>query len=301
MSLLASASGRADVSLEESQKFCADLTRAQARNFYYGLKLLPERKRQAMFALYAYMRLVDDIADGEDGHTVQQRLEALGAWNESTTTALAGGAPQDGHLVWPAFCAMVSEDKVPPGVFHDAIAGQRHDLEATPINTFADLREYCFRVAGVVGVASIYIWGFEGGAETERLAVDRGIAFQLTNILRDLREDAARGRTYIPADELRAAGISESQLRSGHSTAEFIQLMQQQIARASSYYRSSRALESRISADSRPTLTAMTQIYQGLLHKMEADPGRVLNQRVSLSTLAKIRIAWRATLSRSRD
>jgi phytoene synthase len=298
MSLATAASGRASVSLAESREYCASLTKTEARNFYYGLKLLPDAKRSAMFALYAYMRLIDDVADGQNGQTVQQRFEALENWSENTQTALAGSQPSDGHLIWPAFEEMVRRHNVPHSLFLEAIAGQRQDLESPIFPTFEALREYCYRVAGVVGLASIYVWGFEGGAATESLAIDRGIAFQLTNVLRDLREDAARGRIYLPRNELESAGVSEAQLRGGKVTAEFLQLMRGQIARAQEYYDRSAPLEERISVDCRPTLVAMTEIYHGLLQKIAGDPGRVLLERVSLSPLTKIRIAWRATRSK---
>jgi phytoene synthase len=298
MSLITTASGRAGISIDESREYCAALTKREARNFYYGLKLLPQGKRSAMFALYAYMRLVDDIADGQEGVNLANRSEALDAWSEATQTALSGGRPNDGHLLWPAFAEMVNQHGVPHHVFQDVIAGQRQDLESPVFHTFEELKEYCYRVAGVVGIASIYIWGFNGGPETESLAIDRGVAFQLTNILRDLREDADRGRVYLPRNELRTAGVTEEQLHSATAGDGFGGLMCQQISRASSFYERSSSLETRISADCRPTLMAMTQIYHGILQKMSADPVRVLRQRVSLSPMAKFRIAWRATRSR---
>ncbi len=284
--------------LHKSREYCAQLTKSEARNFYYGLKLLPEAKRAAMFALYAYMRLVDDIADDEDGRRPNDRAEALDAWDQATRAVIAGQSPGDHHPLWPAFAEMVERYSVPPRVFHEVIAGQRQDLVNQPFETFEQLREYCYRVAGVVGIASIYIWGFEGGEQTEALAIDRGVAFQLTNILRDLREDSARGRTYLPGQELRAAGITPDELRDTPNHQAFVPFMRQQIARAQSFYESSAPLDARIDADSRPTLTAMTQIYHGLLEKMSLDPQRVLHQRISLSTLAKVRIAWRAARAR---
>jgi len=292
------APGLPGASLAESRDYCAALTKREARNFYYGLKLLPQRKRGAMFALYAYMRLVDDIADGQDGQSLSQRSQALDAWNEATQSALAGQTPRDGHPVWPAFAGMVHEHNVPHHVFQDVIAGQRQDLQSPVFQTFEDLRGYCYRVAGVVGIASIYIWGFQGGAETESIAIDRGIAFQLTNVLRDLREDCDRGRFYIPRDELQAAGVGEDQLRSAVASNGFEPMMRTQIARARDFYQRSAALESLISADCRPTLAAMTDIYHGILEKMAADPACVLRQRISLSAMTKLRIAWRASRSR---
>jgi 15-cis-phytoene synthase len=298
MSLATSAAASTGVSLAQSRQYCAALTKREAKNFYYGLKLLPRPKRNAMFALYAYMRLVDDIADGQDGQNISQRLNSLDAWNDATQSALSTGNSPDGHQLWPAFIEMVRTHSVPHRVFSDVIAGQRHDLESPIIETFDQLREYCYRVAGVVGIASIFIWGFEGGAQTESLAINRGIAFQLTNILRDLREDAALGRIYIPRAELKAAGIDEQSLRSGESNGEFRRMMQDQINRAQDFYNRSAPLDSLISPDCRPTLTAMTQIYHGILEKISDDPDRVLHQRVSLSAIEKFRIAWRAARAR---
>ena len=154
---------------------------------------------------------------------------------------------------------MVREYRMPRHIFDDVIAGQRQDLQPEPFDTFAQLHAYCYRVAGVVGLASIYIWGFEGGAETEALAIDRGVAFQLTNILRDLREDAARGRTYLPAEELTRFGATEADLRTRDASRSFMDLMRFQIDRAETYYAKSAPLEECIQADSRPTLVAMTR------------------------------------------
>jgi phytoene synthase len=183
---------------------------------------------------------------------------------------------------------------MPAYVLDEVIAGQQQDLRGDVIDTFEQLHEYCYRVAGVVGVASIYVWGFTGGAATEKLAVERGVAFQLTNVLRDLREDAARGRIYLPRNELAAAGVNESDITGGIASDNFDKMMRMQIDRAEKYYRDSAPLESFISADCRPTLAAMTEIYHGLLGKIAKDPRRVLHERVSLSLLAKLRIGWRA-------
>jgi phytoene synthase len=286
------------VSLADSRAFCEQLTRTQARNFYYGLKLLPEPKRSDMFALYAYMRLIDDIADEEDGRDAAQRSEDLEAWGVVTRAVLNGDthfAAEAGHEIWPAFADMAARNRLPADLFDDVIAGQLQDLHPTAFETFAQLHEYCYRVAGTVGLASIYVWGFDGGDATRQLAIDRGVAFQLTNILRDLREDAARGRIYLPLEDLRAHGVCESDIRSARCTDAFLKLMQQQIDRAESYYERSSELEFHIASDSRPTLAAMTQIYHRLLRKLAQEPQRVLRERVSLSIFTKLMIGWRAS------
>jgi phytoene synthase len=295
-------------SLEQSRGYCEQLTRTYARNFYYGLRLLPQQKRASMYALYAWMRLVDDIADHEDGRTLDQRGQELELWRTQTHAALDGDAPRsargftpetlrDSVLLWPAFQDMAARHGVPRKIFDDVIAGQVQDLAPIAFHSFDQLHEYCYRVAGVVGLASIYVWGFHGGAETEELAVHRGLAFQLTNILRDLKEDAARGRYYLPLDET-AGAVTLDRLRTGDVNGQFVDMMRAQIARAEDYYRRSAPLEERIDADSRPTLVAMTEIYHSLLRKIARRPTRVLRHRVSLSVFAKLRIGYKALRQR---
>jgi 15-cis-phytoene synthase len=278
--------------LEHSRRYCQCLARRQARNFYYGLRLLPPEKRSAMYALYAYMRLVDDIADAEDGRGHDQRLAELEQWRQQTHDVLAGKTPsQNGHPVWRALSDAVARHHIPALVFDEVIAGQRQDLEPLAFETWKELHQYCYRVAGVVGLACIHVWGFEGGARTEAMALDRGVAFQLTNILRDLREDSARGRCYLPRQELAALHVDGREPEHG---AAFRGMMEMQIERAESYYRASAGLEDLISADSRPTLVAMTAIYHGILDKIAKQPESVLDGKVSLSLPSKLIIGWRS-------
>jgi len=281
--------------LARSRAYCEQLTRTKARNFYYGLKLLPEAKRAAMFAIYAYMRLVDDIADEEDGRSLERRIADLESWRLQTHAVLNGQTADDGQELWPAFSEVVHRCQLPHRLFDDVIEGQKQDLNFKPFQNFEELFAYCYRVAGVVGLASIYIWGFEGGDDTEFLAVQRGVAFQLTNILRDLREDAFKGRIYLPKEELAAMHVREEDLRQGNGGHHFLELMRFQISRAEAFYEKSAGLEQRIAADSRPTLVAMTEIYRGLLKKVAYEPERVLRERVSLSLFSKLRIGWRAS------
>jgi 15-cis-phytoene synthase len=286
--------------LEKSRAYCRDLTKREAKNFYYGLKLLPEPKRSAMYALYAYMRLVDDIADDDaNERTLAQRKGDLDQWETLTHQTIAAGGEAEspkGHILWPAFGDMVRRYKVPAKLFDDMIAGQRQDLEPVRIQHFDELHAYCYRVASVVGLASLYIWGFEGGEETLKLSADRGIAFQLTNVLRDLREDAAppRGRCYLPQDELAKFGVTEQALAKGEMSPAMVEFLRFQVERAESFYQRSAPLEGKIRADSRPTLVAMTGIYHGILRKIADDPSRVMKERVRLSTLSKVMIGWRA-------
>jgi phytoene synthase len=242
------------------------------------------------------MRLVDDIADDtSNGRTVEQRRRDLDQWQSHTRAALAGEPPKD-HILWPAFAELIAAYHIPAELFDDMIEGQRQDLEPAPFATFKQLYDYCYRVASVVGLASIYVWGFTEGAAgeptTRELAIDRGVAFQLTNILRDFREDLQRGRLYFPAEDFARFGISAENL--SPKSPQLAAFLAFQAERAAEYYGRSGALAGRISADSRPTLSAMTDIYHGILKKIAARPTVVLAKRVRLSAWAKFLIAWRA-------
>lgn len=285
-------SSASTVSLQASRQYCRQITKQQARNFYYGLALLAEPKKSALFALYAWMRRVDDLADDEDGRTPGQRQGDLDRFQTATHAVFAGNVPdeQPGEL-WPAFADMVRTYELPADIFDDAIAGHRQDIAGSTFNRFDELREYCYRVAGTVGLASVYIWGFKGGEAARQMAVDRGIALQLTNILRDLNEDAARGRVYLSADDLGRFDLKAEDILVRRATPAFEQLMRFEIERAQDFFERSQPLEQLISPECRPTFNAMSEIYHRLLEKISADPMRVLHERVSLSAGSKIMIA----------
>ncbi|MBS0195781.1 MAG: phytoene/squalene synthase family protein [Planctomycetes bacterium] len=281
-----------------SRSYCERTTREAAKNFYYGLRLLPEPKRSSMYALYSFMRVIDDIVDEEAGRPKEHREADLHRMRAATQAALATGVCPDDRPFWPAFLDMVRRHEVPHRIFEDAIDGQARDLSTAPFADFPALEHYCYLVAGTVGLASVYVFGFTGGQDVEALAIKRGLAFQLTNILRDLREDAGRGRVYLPENEIRAAGLTAADLTGANQSPALIEFLHAQSRRAESFYEQSAPLESHIEPDARPTLRAMTDIYHGILDQIRANPARVLRERVSLSLLAKLRIGWRAARSR---
>jgi phytoene synthase len=283
----------ADLAL--SHTYCLHLTRQAARNFYHGLKLLPLPKRQAMFAVYAWMRLVDDIADDVDQRTPAQRRTELSAWRAATAQVYTGQTHGLDHPVWPAFASAVREYGIPEHIFADMIAGQIQDLDYQPFATFKEVHHYCYRVASTAGLASVYVWGFSGGEATLQLAIDRGIAFQLTNILRDLREDAQRGRIYIPMNELEKYSVHPEAFATTTAPWNVRSLLNYQVDRAMDYFRRSEGLEARVSPDCRPALLAMTMIYFGVLKRIRRDPAAVLTKRVRLPLLQKLWIAYRST------
>ena len=277
------------VDLESSREHCRRVAKRQAKNFYYGMKLVPEPKRSAMYTLYAWMRRADDLAD-EPGD-LNRKLDSLRSFREQTHRAFDGTSPE-GEL-WPAFRELVSRYPIPRSYFDAMIDGQVQDQEQTRYPTFEQLRDYCYKVASVVGLACIEIWGYEGGESTRTLAEQRGIAFQLTNILRDVREDASRGRVYLPADDFHVAQLTPADLAPGRSETLGMGL-RTLAARARDYYERSEPLDRQVHPDGRACLWAMTRIYRGLLDKITLDPTRVLRERVRLSRFRKTTIALRA-------
>jgi phytoene synthase len=290
------------LSLEASYAFCHRLMQQAARNFYYGMRLLPQDKRQAMYALYSFMRLADDIADdpSPDVSDPTRRRAALEQWRTATHAAIGGDTR--GHPLWPAFADAVRRFGIPASVFDDAIDGQVQDLMQTQYQTFDELYAYCYRVASTVGIASLHIWGFGGNTAALKLAEYRGIALQLTNILRDLKEDAQRGRRYVPAEDLDRFGLRGWMATDAVVPPGYDQMMQFQSQRARGYYVQSADLEEMVDADARPTLRIMTEIYRGILDRIAADPRRALEQRVSLPAWRKLAVVarhtWRARTMR---
>ena len=281
----------------DALRACEEITRTQARNFYHGLRLLPSGMRMSLYAVYAWMRVADDIAD-EDGVPSDVRRARLDALAQSTREALAGRAPADDDVL-TALAWVASRTELPAHEFAAAIEGQRMDLEPRVYATFAETELYCDRVASTVGRICLSVWGLREGADPARaraLSTKRGVAFQLTNILRDVREDLARGRCYLPADELAAHALDAASLVAWREPDACGRFMRAQCARARRHFDESAALDAMVSKDARATIVAMSEIYRGILGKIERDPEKAMRERVRLSTLAKSWIAVRARL-----
>jgi 15-cis-phytoene synthase len=276
------------ISLDESYAHCRAVAKSRARNFYYSFILLPIEKKNAMCAMYAFMRYCDDLSD-EPG----ANRKAIDRWRDALTEALAG-RPGDSP-VWPAFLDAVNRYAIPREYFYDMIEGVASDLEPHTVETFDDLYRYCYRVASVVGLTSIHIFGFSS-PEALPLAEKCGIAFQLTNILRDVREDAGLGRVYLPAEDLRQFGVSVDDLLHARRTEQFGRLMEFETERARRYYRESAPLLQLIDPQSRPSLWALIAIYSRLLDHLAEAHYDVLTRRISLTSLEKSWIVLRAAL-----
>ncbi len=245
-----------------------------------------------MHALYAFLRETDDLSDDPN-----PRL-SLPRWRGQLDAALGGTF---GHRCHAALRDTVARFAIPSEYLHEVITGVEGDLQPRMIQTFDELKTYCYRVAGVVGLACVAIWGLKPGADAataKRLSVDAGCAFQLTNILRDLAEDRRRGRVYLPADELARFGVHPDFARSG--TTAFQNLFDFQIDRARGYYRSSAALGDLLTPEGTAIFRFMARGYSQLLERI-ADAGPdVLQRRVRLSRIQKLKLAGGAWANRWR-
>ena len=277
--------------LASSYETCRRVARRSARNFYYSFLVLPREKRRAMCALYAFSRQTDDLSDNR--RAVDERRAALGAWRRSLDRSLNGvfDAP-----IFPALADTVERYQLPPRYLHELIDGVEMDLDRTEYETFEELSGYCYKVASVVGLCCIHIWGFNDERAFEP-AVKCGIALQLTNILRDLKEDAAAGRIYLPQEDLRRFGYPADDLRRGVLDRRFRELMRFEVERAEGLYAEAAELDRWLSPDGRAVFGAMTTIYRGLLEEIKRADGDVFERRIRLTTWRKLRIAGRWLLS----
>ncbi len=269
--------------LADSYSYCRRLTRARAKNFYFSFVLLSTEQRNAMCAMYAFMRFCDDLSD-EPGASEA----AMQRWRESLERALDGQL--DDHPLWPAFYDAVERYRIPHAYFFKMIEGVQSDLTTREIHNFADLYEYCYRVASVVGLTTIHIFGFSDSRALD-LAEKCGIAFQLTNILRDIREDAGLGRVYLPTEDLLRFNVRPEELLGSQRSERFLRLMEFEADRARGFYEQSRPLIGMVDRRSRSSLWALVAIYSRLLDKIRASNFDVLRRRISLSTWEKVRIA----------
>ncbi len=277
-----------------SYSYCRRISRAAARNFYYGFLLLPGAKRDALCAIYAFMRRADDISDAESKNPDKwQRLES---WRRRLDRALAGEYGQSPIL--PAFHHTVTHYGIPPCYFYELISGVETDLSVTSYATFEQLRQYCYGVAGTVGLTCLYIFGFRDPRALE-LAEKLGIAFQLTNILRDVSEDMAMGRLYLPQEDLDRFGCRREDLARRIVTSSFVELMRFETERAWRFYQEGAELLPLVNADSQPALWALMRIYSGILEKIEArqydifsSPHTGLSDAEKLWILIRGRLGW---------
>jgi len=280
---------RRTMSIDEAYAHCWEVTSTQARNFAYGIRLLPPPKRKAMAALYDLARRIDDIGDGSDEPDVKvAKLDAVRA-DLRTLRSDAGAVASD-----PIFAALAHASTrypIPLDAFDDLVDGCEQDSVGTVYKTVDELVHYCRLVAGSVGRLSLGVFGARDLEAATPLADDLGVALQLTNILRDVKEDRAMGRVYLPATDLAEFGCAPD--ASGPPEAIGL-LVRFECARARAWYHRGLALLPHLDRRSRACTAAMAGIYRRLLGRIERDPTVVLERRVSLPTRQKLVVAARA-------
>jgi phytoene synthase len=274
--------------LSRSYAWCEALARREAGNFYHAFRILPRGQRRSMCALYAFLRIADDLAD--EPAAVQQKRAGIDGWREQLHDALGGHCT---HPVHAALTHTIREHGIPVGYLEDVLDGVSMDLDVARYESFAELYGYCYRVASAVGLACIHVWGFRAKAALG-YAEAAGIAFQLTNILRDLGEDAGRGRVYLPQEDLRRFGCDEGRLARGECDDRLRELLAFEASRARGYYDASRPLERLLPAAGRAVFQVLWGTYRALLDEIERRQFEVFRERVRLSTWHKLWLAARA-------
>ncbi len=296
--------------IEEAYARCEAITREQAANFYYGIRLLSGERRRAMCAVYAFARRVDDIGDGT--LAAERKAELLD--NEDRAVAVlaaGGGAEPAGDPVMIALADARTRFPLPVDALGELVAGVRMDVVGTTYETFEDLLPYCRRVAGTIGRLCLAIFGLRDPAQAvraQRLADELGVALQLTNILRDVREDAEGGRIYLPAEELAAHRLparDPSALAAAVAAAagpqalqrdDFVALVRFEAARAREWFERGMELAPLLDRRSAACLLAMAGIYRRLLERIDAEPAAILAGRVSLPAHEKALVAVRGLI-----
>ena len=280
--------------LQLSYDHCQRIAKEHAKNFYYAFRTLPSKKRRAVYAAYAFCRACDDIADDELPLEEKRRLLAetrrrlADSWTDPTEDRVLN-ALKDASLTFD----------IPIAYFEEIIEGVEMDLTKTRFRNFDELRVYCHKVASVVGLVCIEVFGYEDERAKE-YAVDLGIAMQLTNILRDLKEDADRGRIYIPQDEMAEWGYSEQELMGGVVNDAFRGLMRFQAERAQRYFERGKRLLPLVSSESRACPAVLHQVYKAILDRIESSGFEVFERRIGLSTPLKLYIMaklWAGSLT----
>jgi phytoene synthase len=279
--------------LSASYRSAEEVARSRARNFYYSFVVLPPEKRRAFCAVYAFMRYCDDISDG-DG-SLENKRRRLQDWRAQLDEAYSDGPCRNPIL--PAFRDAVRHFSIPAQYFHWIIDGAQMDLDTVRYDTFDDLYKYCFHVASAVGFVCLQIFGSDD-ERAKKYAEQCGIAFQLTNILRDLREDASMGRIYLPEEDLRKFRYSPEDLRDGILDDRFTSLMKFETDRAKHYYSQARNLLPLVEKKSKPALWAMMEIYERLLDRITERRFDVFSGRIRLTGMEKTGIALKALMMR---
>jgi len=271
-----------------AEEYCQNQAAGSGSSFYYSFLFLPTEQREAITALYAFCREVDDVVDECSESSIA--LVKLNWWREEIHRVFHGQAQ---HPVGIALTRSIKKFNLDERHFYSIIEGMLMDIQQSRYQDFDELSIYCYNVAGVVGLLAIEIFGYQN-ENTKKYAEKLGLAFQLTNILRDISEDATRGRIYLPQDELQQFNVTERELLQGNITGNISALLNYQAERASACYKEAYALLPVEDRFSQRGGLIMAAIYHALLNKIAKKKCKVLREHIRLSPIKKIWIAWRA-------
>jgi len=272
------------MTVDEAYERCTEITRAEARNFYFGFILLPRERRRGIHALYAFSRLCDDSVDGAEGQA--EKEAAVAARRRDVDAAYAGAVPADDPVLI-ALADAIRRFGIPRGPMDALVEGVAMDLDTTRYPDWAALKTYCDRVAGAVGVLSLHVFGFRDPAAVGH-AEDLGVAMQVVNIMRDVQEDSLRDRIYLPADEMAAHGVTEADIMADRMTPGMRHLMEAQAARAGEYFASGHMLLPMLDLRARMCVQMLAALYEDILARLAARDFDVTRGRVSLPGRRKL-------------
>ena len=268
--------------LNEAYDTCSTITRREAKNFYYAFLTLPRMKRRAIYTIYAFCRFCDDIADGDAD--IEEKLEQINIVRRNIERV---DFEEFQEPVYVALSHVINQFNIPVEYFNSLLSGMEMDLSKVRYKNFSELEGYCYRAASVVGLICIHVFGFKD-ERAEQCAISLGMAMQLTNICRDVRDDFQLGRIYIPEDEMLRFGYSEKLLGALQATDEFSELMKYQIARARIYFVDGMRIVDYLERDAKACTYLLGNLYVALLDRIERNGYDVLSTRISLTLSEKL-------------
>ncbi len=280
--------GISDLHLEDAYDYCEQVTKNEARNFYYAFITLPMRKKRAIYTAYAFCRRCDDAVDNSESTNEKKRL--LDEIENNLKSGINSHASiLENNPIILATCAIIKEFDIPQQYFFDVIEGVRMDIEFQDFNTFDEVKDYCYKVASVIGLICIKIFGYTNPKAVD-YAIDFGLAMQLTNILRDIVDDLDENRCYLAYEEMEKFNYSINLLTESLYNDDFIQLMKFQVDRAKRYFESGSMLLPLVHTDSRICLVILSKIYNKILNKIENSNYNIFYANYRLNTFEKLSI-----------
>ena len=277
--------------LADSYNQCEKLVKLQSTSFYLASRTLPTHKRKAIYVIYAFCRLCDDIVDNTD-----KPIEKKRGVDEVRFSLQPENKSTNQNSIMLAVHDVINTYEIPLLYFEDLLLGMETDIDFVKFETFEELKLYCYRVASTVGLMCLNIFGYDN-ERCKELAIDLGVAMQLTNIIRDVKEDFGMNRIYLPKEDFEYSGYTYNELGNGIINANFNNLIKIQISRAEKYFAKSKPLKSLLHKDSQQCLELIAEVYMKLLNQMNKNPNLILKQRTELKFINKVHLLMKCYLT----